>query len=98
MLMEAVVGRENMWRALKRVESNKGAAGVDAMPLSELRGYLREHWPRIKEELLEGRFQPAPVRNVQRQLFFPSNDNYNSRRISPVFHPLPRLIFVVSVK
>ena len=38
-LMEAVVGRENMWRALKRVESNKGAAGVDAMPLSELRGY-----------------------------------------------------------
>ena len=45
-LMEAVVGRENMWRALKRVESNEGAPGVDDMPVYELRGHLREHWLR----------------------------------------------------
>ncbi|HEC03769.1 MAG TPA: group II intron reverse transcriptase/maturase [Phycisphaerales bacterium] len=64
-LMEAVVGRENMWRALKRVESNKGAPGVDDMPVTELRDYLREHWPRIKEELLEGRYEPSPVRKVE---------------------------------
>jgi len=64
-LMEAVVGRENMWSALKRVESNKGAPGVDDMPVSELRGYLREHWPRIKVELLDGRYVPSPVRKVE---------------------------------
>ena len=64
-LMEAVVGRENMWRALKRVEANKGAPGVDGMPVCELRVYLREHWPRIREELLAGRYVPAPVRRVE---------------------------------
>jgi RNA-directed DNA polymerase len=62
--MEAVVGRENLRQALKRVEANKGAPGVDGMPVSELRAYLREHWVRIREELLEGRYEPAPVRRV----------------------------------
>ncbi|MDO9069708.1 MAG: group II intron reverse transcriptase/maturase, partial [Deltaproteobacteria bacterium] len=64
-LMEAVVGRENMWQALKRVETNKGAAGVDAMPVTELRPYLREWWPRIRDELLAGRYQPSSVRKVE---------------------------------
>jgi RNA-directed DNA polymerase len=63
-MMEAVVGRENLRAALQRVEANKGAPGVDGMPVSGLRGYLREHWPRIREELLEGRYEPAPVRRV----------------------------------
>jgi RNA-directed DNA polymerase len=61
-LMEAVVGRENMWEALRRVESNKGAAGVDAMAVAQLRPYLTKHWPRIKEQLLAGQYTPAPVR------------------------------------
>ena len=64
-LMEVVVGRENMLRALKRVEANKGAPGVDQMPVTQLRPYLKEHWRRIKEELLAGNHQPAPVRRVQ---------------------------------
>jgi RNA-directed DNA polymerase len=64
-LMEAVVGRENMFKALRRVESNQGAAGVDGMPVTGLRGYLKEHWPSIKEQLLEGRYEPAAVRAVE---------------------------------
>jgi RNA-directed DNA polymerase len=63
--MEAVVGRENLLEALRRVEANKGAAGVDGMSVSELREHLREHWPRHKEELLEGRYEPSPVRKVE---------------------------------
>jgi len=47
-LMEAVVERENMWLALKRVERNRGAAGVDNMTVEQLRAYLRKHWLRIK--------------------------------------------------
>ena len=47
-LLEAVVERENMWRALKQVERNKGAAGVDKITVGQLRAYLREHWLRIK--------------------------------------------------
>jgi RNA-directed DNA polymerase len=64
-LMEAVVERENMWKALRRVERNKGAAGVDGMAVNEMRIYLKEHWPRIKEELLAGCYQPAPVLRVE---------------------------------
>lgn len=64
-MMEAVVERENMRLALRRVEANEGAAGVDRMPVDQLRPYLREHWPRIKEELLDGRYKPSPVRAVE---------------------------------
>lgn len=64
-LMEAVVERENMFKALRQVETNKGSAGVDGMSVCALRASLREHWPRIKEELLEGRYQPQPVRKVE---------------------------------
>ena len=49
-LMAEVVRRENLRRALKRVRANKGSPGVDGMTVEELGGYLRERWPRIREE------------------------------------------------
>jgi RNA-directed DNA polymerase len=64
-LMEAVVERSNMILALRRVESNAGSGGVDAMEVGELRGYLKEHWPKIKAKLLEGSYQPVAVRRVE---------------------------------
>jgi RNA-directed DNA polymerase len=65
MLMEEVLRRENMLRALRRVRSNKGAPGVDGMSVEELVPYLKENWPRIREELLRGAYRPAPVRRVE---------------------------------
>jgi len=64
-LMEVMVERENMIKALCQVEANKGSAGVDGVSVQDLRACLREHWTRIKEELLEGRYQPQPVRKVE---------------------------------
>jgi RNA-directed DNA polymerase len=64
-LMEMIVSRENMMAALQRVVSNKGAAGVDEMTVGQLKRHLVEHWPRIKEELLTDRYEPAPVRGVE---------------------------------
>ncbi len=64
-LMEAVVEGENMFKALRQVEGNKGAAGVDGVSVQALRACLRGHWPRIREELLGGRYQPQPVRKVE---------------------------------
>jgi RNA-directed DNA polymerase len=64
-LMEAVVERGNLTRAYERVMGNRGAAGVDEMSVEDLKPYLRENWPRIKEELLQGRYMPAPVRRVE---------------------------------
>lgn len=60
MLMEAVVERENMTRALKRVQANKGAPGVDGMTVDELLPHLRAEWAWIKEELLQGAYKPSP--------------------------------------
>ena len=64
-LMEAVVERENMTLALKQVERNRGAAGVDKMTVEQLRAYLREHWLRIKKELLADNYHPQPVLKVE---------------------------------
>ena len=63
--MEDVVSRPNMMAALERVEANKGAPGIDEMTTGELRGVLKERWPIIREELLDGRFRPQPVRKVE---------------------------------
>ena len=63
-LMEAVVERENLKRAYSRVMGNQGAAGIDAMPVAGLKGHLKVHWPRIKAELLAGRYQPEAERPV----------------------------------
>jgi RNA-directed DNA polymerase len=62
--IEEVLTRENMSRALKRVKENKGAAGVDEMTVDDLESYLKTEWPRIRKELLEGRYRPKAVRRV----------------------------------
>jgi group II intron reverse transcriptase/maturase len=64
-LMDKIVSRGNMMAAYSRVVSNKGAPGVDDMPVTVLKGYLHEEWPRIKEELLTGTYHPQPVRKVE---------------------------------
>ena len=63
--MEAVIGRENLKRALAQVKRNKGAAGIDRMSVDVLPAYLREHWPTIRAQLLDGTYQPKPVRRVE---------------------------------
>lgn len=64
-LMEEVVARTNMLAALKRVEKNAGAPGVDRITVAQLRDQCRTEWPRIREELLAGTYRPKPVRRVE---------------------------------
>jgi len=64
-LMEEVCGRENCKQALKRVKANKGNPGVDGMTVHELPGYLKQHWPAIREQLLSGTYKPQPVRRKE---------------------------------
>jgi RNA-directed DNA polymerase len=63
--MEAVCSRENLWKALKRVQANKGNAGVDGMTVKQLPGYLAKRWPVIREQLLQGTYRPQPVKRVE---------------------------------
>ena len=63
-LWEQVCSRENLALALRRVEQNAGAAGIDGMSTRELRSWLHRHWPQIRSQLDAGAYQPQPVRRV----------------------------------
>jgi RNA-directed DNA polymerase len=63
--MEAVVERENLKKALAQVKRNKGAAGIDGMSVDDLPGYLKEHWPTMRAQLLADTYKPKPVRRVE---------------------------------
>ena len=63
--MEEVCERENCKQALRRVKANKGSAGVDGMTVQQLPGYLKQHWPAIREQLVSGTYKPQPVRRVE---------------------------------
>ncbi len=63
--MEQVDAADNMGRALKRVRANKGSPGVDGMTVQELPEHLKGAWPAIRQALLEGTYQPQPVKRVE---------------------------------
>ncbi len=62
--MEEIVERENLKEALRRVKANKGAPGVDGITVDQLGDYLKQHWPTIREQLLNGTYIPKPVKRV----------------------------------
>ena len=64
-LLEEVLRRENLRTALKRVQSNKGAPGVDGMRVEDLPAYLRTEWHAIREQRLDASYIPSPVREVR---------------------------------
>ncbi len=63
--MEAIVERKNLKQALAQVRRNKGAAGIDGMTVTDLPVHLKEHWPTIRAQLLDGSYKPQPVRRVE---------------------------------
>jgi len=63
--MEAAVTDENRAHALKAVKRNKGAAGIDRMPTTELESHLQAHWEKIRAKLLAGTYVPSPVKRVE---------------------------------
>lgn len=65
LLMEEVCERENLRDALHRVRSNKGSPGVDGMTVEALAEHLKKHWPTLRTQLLEGTYQPKPVKRVE---------------------------------
>lgn len=64
-LMEEVLERSNLKEALKKVKANKGSAGVDGMTVQNLPRYLMKHWPEHRDQLLNGTWQPQPVKRVE---------------------------------
>jgi RNA-directed DNA polymerase len=96
-LLSAVLARENMQQAWKRVRSNKGAAGVDGLSIDETAEQLRTEWPLIREQLLHGTYRPQPVRRVtipkpnggQRELGIPTvTDRLIQQALLQVLQPM----------
>src|SRR5208283_3698290 len=63
--MEEIVERENLKEALRRVKANKGSPGVDGITCGQLDDYLKQRWPAIREQLLNGTYRPKPVKRVE---------------------------------
>lgn len=63
-LMEAVLSPANLHQAWRRVKSNRGAPGIDGLRIEDFPAYARDQWPAIRQSLIDGRYQPSPVRRV----------------------------------
>jgi group II intron reverse transcriptase/maturase len=96
-LWEQFVSRENLAEALRRVEQNAGAAGIDGMSTEELRPWLKDHWPEVRSALDAGIYRPQPARRVmipkpsggQRMLGIPTVvDRLICQAISQVLTPV----------
>ncbi|MGH8831430.1 MAG: group II intron reverse transcriptase/maturase [Polaromonas sp.] len=96
-LLGTVLTRENLQQALKRVQANKGAAGVDGMDIDQTVEHLRTNWPQIREQLLQGTYRPSPVRRVtipkpdggQRELGIPAvTDRLIQQALLQVLQPI----------
>lgn len=63
--IEGVVNDYNMQEAMKAVIRNKGAPGIDGITTEEIKGVMQKQWPKIKQDILEGKYRPNPVKRVE---------------------------------
>ena len=64
-LLEAVLARDNLARAWKRVKANQGAPGIDGVTIEDWPAHAHEHWPALREQIEQGRYRPQAVRRVE---------------------------------
>ena len=64
-LLEAILYKDNLNRAYKRVKANKGASGIDGMSVDEALPYLKEHQQELTDRIYRGKYTPSPVRRVE---------------------------------
>lgn len=64
-LMEKILSNDNLNKAFKKVKSNRGAGGVDGMNVDELLSFLRDNGTQLKQQLMDGKYKPNPVRRVE---------------------------------
>jgi RNA-directed DNA polymerase len=97
MMMEAVVDPANMRQAWKQVHANRGAPGPDGITWAKFPAWLTPQWDAIRQQLLEGAYQPGPVRRKtlqkpdggQRQLGIPNVlDRLIQQAIQQVLTPM----------
>lgn len=63
-LIYKVIANENLWQAYEKVKSNKGAPGVDGITVYQLKPHMEKYFQPLKQKLLDGTYQPQPVKRV----------------------------------
>lgn len=63
-LLEQILDVDNMKQAYVRVRSNKGSAGIDGMSVDAFPAFWQVHMCRIIDQIIDGRYAPAPVKRV----------------------------------
>ena len=100
-LLEAILDRQNMNKAYKRVKANKGAPGIDGMTIEEALPYPRKHKDELIGRILRGKYTPSPVKRVEipkpdggiRKLGIPTVidriiQQAISQKLMPIYEPL----------
>lgn len=96
-LLAAVLSRDNLWRAWKRVKANRGAPGIDGVNIADFPAHARAHWATVRAQIEQGRYRPQPVRRVdipkpdggQRKLGIPTvMDRVIQQAIAQVLTPI----------
>ncbi|MFM1588332.1 reverse transcriptase domain-containing protein, partial [Helcococcus ovis] len=64
-LMDKILSRDNMLKALVKVKANKGAGGIDGISTEEIDLYLKESWVKILDKIRTRRYKPKPVKRVE---------------------------------
>ena len=64
-MLEEILDRRNIEKALKQVEANRGSGGIDAMGWEELRPYVYTHWQEMRSEVQAGKYKPLGVHRVE---------------------------------
>lgn len=96
-LLKRIIHKDNMYEAFKRVKKNKGSHGIDGLTIDELQSYLEENGVKLQQSLLNGTYEPLPVRRVEipkdngkkRQLGIPTVvDRVVQQAIAQVLSPI----------
>lgn len=97
-MIQALLSRENLLSALKRVEANKGSHGVDGMHVKSLRAHILQNWHQLRRTIEEGTYEPSPARRIEipkpdgkgvRLLGIPTvTDRFIQQAIAQVLNPV----------
>ncbi|WP_422475313.1 group II intron reverse transcriptase/maturase [Endozoicomonas sp. ALB032] len=60
-LLSCALEPANLLKAWKQVRSNKGAPGIDGVTIDAYPDFAKQHWPSVRQALLDGTYKPSPV-------------------------------------
>jgi group II intron reverse transcriptase/maturase len=64
-MIAKVLQAKNLYKAYRKVVSNKGSAGVDRMGVEKLREYMDKHRNDVALDIIKGNYVPSAIKGVE---------------------------------